>query len=101
MTLSCFADPTDVSCPVHPFSKPDLEHAVGDPVMKKWIEAIGFKASVGEFRLLPGSDGTLAGALFGLGALGEEQPLIAGALAKQLPERGYGGWKTPLPHRKP
>lgn len=90
MTLSCFADPTEVSLPVHLFSKPDLEHIAGDPVMKTWIEATGFKASAGQFRLLPGNDGALAGALFGLGVSAEDQPLIAGALATRLPE---GVWR--------
>jgi len=89
MTVSCFADPTELSRPVHLYCTLDLEHPVGDARIRKWIEATGFRATPGEFQLLPGADGDVAGALFGLGAAADEQPLIAGGLAARLPE---GAW---------
>ncbi len=85
MTLSCFADPSEVSLPVRLLCKPDLEHAVGDPLTRNWIKATGFKGGAGELQLLPAADGTLAGALFGLGAAADELPLVAGKLAAALP----------------
>lgn len=86
MTISCFADPTDLSRPVYLYRKPDLQHGVTDPLIRKWIEESGFTASPGEFQLLPASDGTLGGALFGLGASADASPLIAGGLAARLPK---------------
>lgn len=86
MTVSCFADPTDPSRPVYLLSKPDLEQGVADPAIRKWIEQSGFAASAGEFQLLPAPDGTLAGALFGMGPSVDEAPLISGTLATRLPK---------------
>lgn len=86
MTLSCFTDPTDLSRPVYLLSKPDLEQGVADPAIRKWIEQTGFAASAGEFQLLPATDGTLSGALFGVGPSLDEAPLISGALATRLPK---------------
>lgn len=86
MTISCFADQTDLSRPIYLYSKPDLEHGVADPLIRKWIGESGFAAVAGEFQLLPAKDGTLGGALFGVGASVDESPLISGGLATRLPK---------------
>lgn len=86
MTLSCFADPTDLSLPVYLCSKPELEQGFADVPVRKWIEQSGFSASAGEFQLLPAQDGTLAGALFGVGSSLDDAPLITGSLASRLPK---------------
>lgn len=61
-----------------------------------WAEACGFKAGAGEVLLVPGAAGGVAGAILGLGpkpgrpaSEGGGRSLLAGALAKALPE---GAW---------
>ncbi|MEX3011055.1 M17 family metallopeptidase [Hoeflea sp. TYP-13] len=89
MTLTCFAEMTDDARPVYMISKSDLETGGIDPLLESWISQSGFAASSGEVQLLPGPDGTLAGALFGIGAGLADRPLLAGTLAKKLPA---GSW---------
>ena len=55
---------------------------------KAWAHSNGFDGAAAAFLALPGADGTLAGALFGLGV--NDDPLIYGKLAVSLPE---GAWK--------
>ncbi len=55
-----------------------------------WARAAGFRAEAGNVLLLPNADGSLAGALFGLGADPSEQPFIGGKLARALPA---GTWR--------
>lgn len=94
MTLQCFAEAHDLSLPVHLLCKPDLDQTAFDPLLRHWIEATGFKAAAGELQLLPAADGTLGGALFGLGAAADERPLVAGKLASGLPA---GVWRLENP----
>ena len=64
-----FADPAQASLPVHLVAAPDLAaflEGVGAP-WAGWPRATGFEAGLGEVRLLPGADGTLAGAVAGHG----------------------------------
>jgi leucyl aminopeptidase len=49
-----------------------------------WAAASGFKAAAGSLLLLPGDDGGVASALFGLGS-GTTAPLLAGKLPALLP----------------
>ncbi|WP_185984707.1 leucyl aminopeptidase family protein [Aureimonas mangrovi] len=63
-----------------------------DGAAAAWAKAHGFTGSAGAVLLLPGEDGTPAGALLGLGARREALParsMLAGALAGVLPE---GDW---------
>ena len=61
---------------------------------KAWIEAAGFKGNAKQVALLPGTDGSIAGVLFGLGdgAAGEPSgpaELLVGQLAQSLPAGSY------------
>ena len=55
---------------------------------KTWAQHNGFDGAAAALLSLPGADGKLAGALFGLGV--NDDPLIYGKLASLLPE---GAWK--------
>lgn len=63
---------------------------------KTWARENGFDGVAASFLTLPGADGKLAGALFGLGA--NDDPLIFGKLAACLPE---GVWKFARAPRQP
>ncbi len=73
--------------PVHLIGRDGLEAAGLSPQARAWANANGFSGEAGRTLVLPGKDGSIAGALFGIGNGGN--PLGFGALAKALPE---GGW---------
>lgn len=54
-----------------------------------WAQSVGFTAKESEFLLVPGQDGSLQGALFGLGATAKPYQFISGKLAQVLPK---GRW---------
>ncbi len=60
---------------------------------RRWLEATGAKLSAGTVTPVPGEDGTVRGAVLGLGRRDDASPasvaLLAGALAQNLPE---GDW---------
>jgi len=61
---------------------------------RTWVEALGFKGTAKQQALIPGSDGSIAGVLFGLGdgAAGEpsgSSDLLLGQLAQSLPAGAY------------
>ena len=63
-------------------------------VQRAWAEAQGFKGEGRKHLLLPGSDGSLAGVVLGLGTARERDPmdrpeLAVGQLAGALPEGRY------------
>ena len=89
MTSSNFAEMSNDARPVFLIGKKNLDAARGDERLRGWIEQSGFSASPGELQLLPGGDGSLFGALFGVGEDLSLTPLIAGTLAKKLPA---GDW---------
>ena len=71
-------------------SWPAIEMAIG-PAATRYAAACGFEAKPGRLQLLPGNDGGLAGALFGLAdknAKGRD-PFAAGRLATTLPAGVY------------
>ncbi|MGN7294506.1 leucyl aminopeptidase family protein [Rhizobium sp. SAFR-030] len=70
---------------VHCLTPADLEAQKPSPEVCEWARSAGFKADTGSLLLLQGPDGQLAGALFGLGAEPQDQPFIAGKLARSLP----------------
>jgi leucyl aminopeptidase len=85
MPLELVEKPSRKALPVHLVAKDDLESL--DPAAAAWARANNFSGDAGKVLLLPGSDGTLAGALLGIGD--GETSLHSGALAKVLPE---GEW---------
>ena len=90
MTTDCFVDADEASLPVFLISKEDIEQKKPDPAVQSWIDQTGFRASEGEFQLLPGEDRTVSGALFGIGSGVDDRPFAAGALARKLPA---GNWR--------
>jgi leucyl aminopeptidase len=77
------------SClPIWLVEKGGIDGSAMPEAAKAWARHNGFDGVAALFLALPGADGTLAGALFGLGA--NDDPLIYGKLATALPE---GTWK--------
>lgn len=86
--LSCFVAGTESGAlPLHP-CRPDgldsLEAGLG-PLAAGWLRATGFAAKPQQVALLPGPDGSLAGAVLGLGTE-PVTPWSFGALPMSLPE---------------
>lgn len=54
---------------------------------RAWLAATGWKAEAGAVAVLPAADGSVAGAVLGLGA--EPGPLVSGALPAALPAGAY------------
>ena len=76
--------------PVWAVTPADIEAGTFDAAALAWARAAGFQAAEGAVLLVPGPDGKLAGALFGLGNEGQCHPFISGKLARTLPE---GTWR--------
>lgn len=86
MPVTFLAARSAVACPVHVVAKNGLETSSLSPAEKAWAKANDFKGSAGRILMLPGADGTVAGAVFGAGEdFGGHAPLLAGALARGLP----------------
>lgn len=78
------------SRPVRLIAKDGLDGAGLDAAAVAWAKQNGFSGEAGRTLVLPGADGSVAGALFGLGNGGEGNGALAlGALARSLPE---GDW---------
>ena len=73
--------------PVHLVARDGLETAGLAPSAVAWGKANGFSGEAGKTLAVPGENGTLGGALFGVGE--GEGALALGALSKALPE---GDW---------
>lgn len=73
--------------PVHLVARDGLEAAGLAPSMVAWARVNGFSGEAGRTLAVPGENGALAGALFGLGD--GDGALALGVLAKALPE---GDW---------
>ncbi|HEY1781213.1 MAG TPA: leucyl aminopeptidase family protein [Roseiarcus sp.] len=88
-----FAPPDPAAAPVWfvtPGTWPEIQTAIG-PAGVRFAAASGFEPKPGRLQLLPGAEGALAGALFGLAerdAKGRD-PFAAGRLASALPAGGY------------
>jgi len=74
--------------PIRLVTPDDLRAGKVPDTASKWARATGFSGKAGELTLLPSADGTVGGALFGLGA--GDAPFVTGALARKLPE---GNWR--------
>ncbi|MBP2548378.1 leucyl aminopeptidase [Neorhizobium galegae] len=70
---------------VHALTPDEFQSASLAPEVKAFASAAGFTADAGSLLLLPGQEGALAGALFGLGKEPTDQPFLAGKLARLLP----------------
>lgn len=75
-----------------------LESALAGPLERhaKWLRAGGFTAAAGKFQLLPGSDGSLAGAVLGLGS--DEDVFASAAFPALLPPGAYAYALAPQAH---
>ena len=82
--------------PVYLVGKDGLKDLPLAPAAMGWATANGFSAEAGRTLLLPGEDGAVAGALFGIGD--GESVLGMGALARALPE---GDWHFASKARHP
>ena len=75
--------------PVFAVTPAHIEIGAIDPLALDWARKSGFKADSGSVLLVPSEDGSLGGALFGLGKNPALTPFMTGSLAKALPE---GDW---------
>ncbi len=93
---SVFAAEGAAAKTVYAVTPADLEAAGADgkgpdAAALAWAKAAGFAAEAGSLLLVPGEDGAVKSALFGLGGNPAEQPFAAGRLSKLLPA---GDWKV-------
>lgn len=86
---SPFTENTSSSLPIFAVTPAHIEQGAIEPVALDWARKAGFKADTGDILLVPSTDGSLGGALLGLGSNPSEMPFIAGKLARELPE---GDW---------
>ncbi len=93
-----FADPSETTRPLHLVPQ-DAARAFVDACTsaeRAWLTALGFTGKLGQFCLLPGSDGAPGAAAFGLGTPATRRRgrfHVAGAVA-DLPE---GAWRLEGP----
>ncbi|OQM74952.1 leucyl aminopeptidase family protein [Manganibacter manganicus] len=96
MAVEFFDKALKAALPVHCIAAGKLETAGLSPSELAWATANGFAGEAGRTLLLPGADGGVGGALFGIGADG---PVLGiGALAKALPD---GEWRFSSRHADP
>ncbi len=84
-----FNENSGKTLPVFAVTPAQISAGAIDPVALDWARKTGFKADAGALLLVPTADGTLGGALFGLGKAPDETPFLAGKLARSLPD---GDW---------
>jgi leucyl aminopeptidase len=84
-----FTEAAEGSLPVFMVTKKDVEEGRLPGEAARWAKANGFAGAAGKLLTVPGADGALAGAIFGLGDRAEERPLDTGKLATLLPK---GRW---------
>ena len=90
MPVTLADKPSKNSLPVHLVTKDSFKTLSLDDASQAWAKANGFSGQEGRILVLPGENGTVAGALFGVPADNAGfAPLATGALARQLPE---GDW---------
>ncbi len=86
----------NTALPVHLVARDGLEALGLSPSTIAWAAANGFSGEAGRTLAVPGENGALAGALFGIGE--GEGALAIGALARALPE---GDWHLASAHAEP
>lgn len=90
MTITdLFATSKQGALPLYALTPTSLEEVLAGPLEKhaRWLKASGFSAASGKLQLLPGPDGVVAGAVFGLGA--NDDPFACAALPTSLPQGTY------------
>ena len=90
---SPFTQPSEASRSVHAVTPADLESGSMDAAILAWVQASGFSAEPGSLLLVPGREGDLRAALFGLGREADGA-FMAGKLPKLLPA---GDWHVEGP----
>ncbi len=83
------------SRPVHTVARDGLSRAGLDGPTLAWAKATGFNGEAGRSLLVPGPNGQVAAALFGIGKPEENAALGTGTLAKALPEGEWHFADTP------
>lgn len=91
MTVEIVAVKSADSRPIWFIGKNKTEQTALTSDVQAWAKANDFNGESGRILVLPGKDGTIAGALFGTGDddQGGQSQLLAGKLARGLPE---GDW---------
>ena len=91
MTVEIVAAKSADSRPIWFIGKNKTEQTALTSDVQAWAKANDFNGESGRVLVLPGKDGTIAGALFGTGDddQGGQSQLLAGKLARGLPE---GDW---------
>ena len=89
-----FADPSAAARPFHVLRPEEVEAYLAGPgqAWAAWLTATGFEAGLGEVRLLPGPDGSVAGAVAGYGTAQARRRLRFG-LAKAIAGLPQGDWR--------
>jgi leucyl aminopeptidase len=75
--------------PIFAVTPAHIQTEMVDPLACDWARKAGYNAESGTLLLVPGADGHLAGALFGLGKNPSETPYLTGRLPRLLPK---GDW---------
>ena len=91
-----FADPSAPSLPLWLVRPEQGEAAFPDSIDdagRRWARAQGFVGNAGQTCLLPGPDGSIAGALYGLGALPDRPARERHALARAAETLPAGNWR--------
>lgn len=88
-----FADAGAAALPLHVVAPEDLDALKSRlGAAGAWLDATGFKADLGELRLLPAADGGVAGAVAGYGTAKARRRLRFG-LAKAVAGLPAGAWR--------
>lgn len=89
-----FADPSPAAKPLHVLRPEDLPPFLGGPgaAWAGWLQATGFEGALGDVRLLPGPDGSIAGAVAGYGSAASRRRLRFG-LAKAVAGLPAADWR--------
>ena len=91
MSVEIIAQKSEQSRPIWFTKKGQLEENTLPAHLIAWAKAHDFDGEAGKVLVLPGPDGVISGALFGIGdgIKGGQSQLLAGKLARSLPE---GDW---------
>ena len=89
-----FAEPSPDAKPLHVLRPEELPLFLSGPGANwaNWLQATGFEAALGEVRLLPGPDGSIAGAVAGYGTTQARRRLRFG-LAKAVASLPALDWR--------
>jgi leucyl aminopeptidase len=96
MRLELLDTETASARPVHLVSQTTLDEGGLDQGALAWARENGFSGEAGRVLCVPGGDGSIASALYGMGR--RQRALDVGALARCLPE---GDWRFAVPPANP